>query len=120
MESSYLTLSVVFENATVESPCRGLQKHTQQVAMPERDMKLTLRETMWSGNGVAFRTGAVIMYEVDGVPPGEKALIRKNPYKDSWQTLREKKGVPGEWTGDYATADDALAVLQKALGGQSP
>jgi hypothetical protein len=33
--------------------------------------------------------------------------------KESWQILRIKNGVQGDWTGAYNKAADALAALQR-------
>lgn len=45
------------------------------------------------------------------VSPDEQAWTAEMDYR--WQVLRVKKGVQGQWTGDYKTAQDALAALQK-------
>ena len=85
------------------------------------DLKLTLtkHEVARSWGGPVSGTGPVFEYKVDGMPPGEEAFIANfgGRNKASWRALRTKDGVPGEWTGDDATDDDALAALQKALGG---
>ena len=55
----------------------------------------------------------ILQYEVLGLPPEFKALIRK---KDGhWQLLRVKNNVPGRWDGVYATPEAALAVLATGL-----
>jgi hypothetical protein len=42
------------------------------------------------------------------MPYGESAMIG---FPRSWQILHEKSGLHGEWTGEFATPDDALAAI---------
>jgi hypothetical protein len=56
--------------------------------------------------------GAIIQYRVGGLPPEERAYIA-NFGGDSWRVFHTKKGIDAHWDGDYKTADDALAALQK-------
>jgi len=83
------------------------------------EFTLTKREIAWSWGGPVSGTGPVFQYKVEGMPPDEEAFIANfgGRNKASWRALRTKDVVPGKWTGDDATADDALAALQKALGG---
>lgn len=57
----------------------------------------------------------VIQFEVRGLPPREQAWIANfgSRYQESWRVLRAENGVQSDWTGDYNSADEALAVLQK-------
>lgn len=67
---------------------------------------------MHSGEGPNLRNWTeVIAYEVEPLPPGERASIAKHHH--TWQILRTRNGVQGDWTGGYKTAEDALASLQK-------
>ena len=53
------------------------------------------------------------MYQVDGLPRGERALVGERAGSHRWEILRNKDGEKGDWTGDYNSAEDALAALQK-------
>ena len=60
--------------------------------------------------------GPAIQYRVSGLPTEERAYIAKFggfPCKDSWRVFHTKKGIDAHWSGDYKTADAALAALQK-------
>ena len=79
---------------------------------------LTLRAVMGYGEGLDLRDWKkIIKYEVCGLPPGEEAWIADMDHR--WQILRAKNGVSGEWAGDYKSAEDALAVLQKEFDGET-
>lgn len=84
-------------------------------------MKLKLYEKARSHVGTTMGTGpvSVVQYVVHGMPPGEEALIAYygDPNRGSWRVLRVKGGEQGQWEGDYASADDALAMLQRELEG---
>jgi hypothetical protein len=56
---------------------------------------------------------SVIQYKVLGLPTGEQAWIAE--FDNHWQILRANKEGQGDWTGDYKTAEDALASLQREI-----
>jgi hypothetical protein len=82
-----------------------------------REMKhiLTLRPYMRSRIGQKSETGPVIEYQVPEMLPAEDVRIRNcgSADYDSWRIFHVKNGVDTGWTGDYKTAGDALAVLQR-------
>jgi hypothetical protein len=59
----------------------------------------------------------VIHCVADGLPETDAAELAADNGK--WRILRTRNGVRGEWTGDYATADEALAALQKEFDANS-
>jgi len=77
------------------------------------EITLTKRETGRSHTGPVIGTGPVIRYAVNGMPEGETADLAD--FGGRWRILRTQNGFQGEWTGDYGTADDALAALQKRM-----
>jgi rRNA maturation protein Nop10 len=71
---------------------------------------LTLHPLVHGGSGPDIRNWkTALKYEVEGLPPGEKAWIAKMNH--SWRILTMKDGVQGKWTGKYKSAEDALAAL---------
>ncbi len=48
-------------------------------------------------------------FEVDGLPEGQQAQILERYHR--WQTRRAIDGVWGEWSGQYGSAEEALASL---------
>src|SRR3989304_4918262 len=75
-------------------------------------IKLTKREVASFRSGPVYGTGRAFKYKVGGMPPGEEATITESP-NQGWRILRTKNGVQGDWTGEYESADEALAALQK-------
>jgi hypothetical protein len=77
---------------------------------------LTKHEIARSHDGPVNGTkGPIIQYRVGGLPPEERAFIANFggfPCEDSWRVFHTKKGIDAHWSGDYKTADDALAALQ--------
>lgn len=78
--------------------------------------RLTLRPENRAGDGPDMRNwNDVYQYSVGGLPAGQEALIaRMRPH--CWQILRLRNGVQGHWTGEYASAEEALSALEKELG----
>jgi hypothetical protein len=62
--------------------------------------------------------GKPIRYRVTGMPVGEEGTISQPPHSQ-WQFRRTKDGVVGEWTGDFDTAEEALAALQSEVNESS-
>jgi len=77
---------------------------------------LTLHEYAWPRDGPALRGGEVIGYQVGGMPDGKSARIANYgaPNRNDWRILRiNADNTQGDWTGEYQSAEAALAVLQK-------
>lgn len=53
----------------------------------------------------------VSQYTVHELPPGDRIVISEMEHR--WQILRTQGGHQGDWTGDYKSAEDALAAIQK-------
>lgn len=75
---------------------------------------LTLHEEGWTGDGPIFASGPVFMYRVDGMPEGEEATIANYgaPHRNDWRILRIRGHEQSDWTGNYESAEVALAELQ--------
>jgi hypothetical protein len=54
-----------------------------------------------------------IGWRIVGLPPGQGALVSE--MHGRWQILRIVDGVHGEWYGEFATDDDAVAALQREI-----
>jgi hypothetical protein len=79
--------------------------------MESMKAKLTLRPIQRTYN---FKQGDhEFLYDVCGLPNGDRASIAENVKSRRWQIFRTKDDATGDWTGDYETAEHALAVLQK-------
>jgi len=77
---------------------------------------LTLHEDAWFRNGPVFASGEVIGYRVGGMPDGKTARIANfgAPVRDKWRIMRiNGDNTQGDWTGDYESAEDALAALRQ-------
>jgi hypothetical protein len=76
---------------------------------------LTLHEDAWSRTGSVFASGPVAGYRVGGMSVGETARIANfgAPNRNDWRIMRIKGEAQSEWTGHYASAESALAALQK-------
>ena len=80
--------------------------------------KLTLKPTARSRTGVEYGTGPVMLYEIEGLPEGQKISIRDvRPVTQEpvWQIGAHMKGRETRWTGTHESADEALAQLQEQL-----
>lgn len=74
---------------------------------------LTLRPSGRSGNGLDISDhDHVYQHDVLGLPPGHSASIAEMEGL-RWKILRMNDAIQGSWMGDYETAEEALAVLQK-------
>ena len=81
-------------------------------------MPLSLRAIAYFGEGLDLtKNRQITQYEVVGLPSGEQAWIANfgAPYRQNWKTLRATGEVQSDWTGDYPSAAEALAALQKEL-----
>ena len=72
---------------------------------------LTMIDGGRASKGAVYGTGPSYRYVVQGLPEGEEADIAL--FGRRWTILKTTNGVQGRWTGDYETADDALAALQE-------
>ena len=80
--------------------------------------KLTLKPIASSRTGVEYGTGPVMLYEVEGLPEGQKISIRNvrpATQEPVWQIGAHSKGRETRWTGTYEAAGEALAQLQEQL-----
>ena len=76
-------------------------------------MKLTLLESSQTIRGGALGSGEVCGYDVGGLPAGEKANVAY--FNGAWRLLRWNDQWHGNWTGEYATPELALAALQQEI-----
>ena len=58
--------------------------------------------------------GCVFQYRIDGLPPGENALIAEFPPR-GWRILRWNDAWHGNWAGEYASVDEAVEALREEL-----
>ena len=77
---------------------------------------LTKHETEWFAKESIEGTGRVRQYRISGLPPGEHALVAEFPHR-GWCILRWNDEWHGNWTGEYATADAAIAALSEEIAG---
>jgi hypothetical protein len=80
--------------------------------------KLTLKPTARSRTGAEYETGPVMLYEIEGLPEGQKISIRNvRPVTQEpvWQIGAHMKGRETRWTGTFESAEEALAQLQEQL-----
>ena len=79
---------------------------------------LTLKPIARSRAGVECGTGPIMLYEVEGLPGGQKISIRNiRPagQQPIWQIGPHFRGRETRWTGTFESADEALAQLQEQL-----
>ena len=80
--------------------------------------KLTLKPVARSRTGVEYGAGPVMLYEVEGLPGGQRISIRNvRPagQQPIWQVGAHFRGRETRWTGTFESADEALAQLQEQL-----
>ena len=80
--------------------------------------KLTLKPTARSRTGAEHGTGPVMLYEIEGLPEGQKISIRNvrpAAQEPVWQIGAHMKGRETRWTGTFQSAEEALAQLQEQL-----
>lgn len=65
-----------------------------------------------------FLDGVPSMYSVDGLPAGQRASIAQ--FGKSWKILRIVDDMPGIWTGNYSTPQEAEAALSIEVSGSTP
>jgi hypothetical protein len=77
--------------------------------------ELKLHPMARSGSGADMREWKhIFQYEVKGLPEGEEAWIAE--FNHRWRILRRTNELQEGWTGDYKSADDALAALKDQHG----
>jgi hypothetical protein len=79
---------------------------------------LSLRLIASVRSGFEYGTGTPMLYEVDGLPDGQKISIRSvraHLQEPSWQIGGHLVGQPTRWTGDFKSAEEALVQLQLEL-----
>jgi hypothetical protein len=75
---------------------------------------LTLYADTWLRDGPVYAGGIVTGYRVVGMPAGEEARIANYgaPNRNDWRIMRISGDKQSGWTGNYESAEAALAVLQ--------
>src|SRR5437660_8248535 len=94
---------------------RFLSAHTTKKGMQMKQAitKLTMREVARSHDGPILRhTDPVFFYEVDGMPNGELVQILNLRAHGRTQNWEIRFVATDAYTGDYKTAEEALAALQ--------
>jgi hypothetical protein len=77
---------------------------------------LTLHPDAWIREGSEFASGEVTGYKVGGMLDGAWARIANfgAPNRNNWRIMRiNADNTQGEWTGDYESAEAAMAGLQR-------
>ena len=65
---------------------------------------------------MAYSTGSVIVYDVEGLPQGQRVSIanfRAEDYAPVWQIGGHVIGQSVRWTGAFRSPEEALAQLQR-------
>jgi len=78
----------------------------------------TLHEDARFRDGSVYAGGPIIGYRVGGMPNGTTARIANfgAPNRNDWRIMRiNSDNTQGDWTGHYASAEEALAALQQDL-----
>jgi hypothetical protein len=79
---------------------------------------LTLHEDAFLRDGPVAAGGEVVGYKVGGMPDGKSARIANfgAPGWKEWRLLRiNADDTQGEWTGNYESAEAALAEIRRDL-----
>jgi len=79
---------------------------------------LSLKAQMAARSGSEYGTGKTFLYDVNGLPEGQKITIKNtNPEHQTprWQIGGHTSGQETKWTGAFATPEEALAQLQKEI-----
>jgi hypothetical protein len=56
-----------------------------------------------------------VAYDVSGLPP--ELAVEIAEIDQRWQLMVVRDGFAGEWEGDFDSADEALAALQREIDG---
>lgn len=80
-------------------------------------MNLTLEPMGWGPGKTpsAFPTGAPNMYEVKGLPTGQRVRVKEHHRR--WQILRSAGEDGSQWEGDFDSQEAVLAALHAEYGG---
>jgi hypothetical protein len=73
-----------------------------------KNLSLRLRNTP-----VRQRSHGTLRYEIDGLPYGQQGWIADAG--DHWEILRRINGHQTNSSGDYRTAEQALAIVKKCF-----
>jgi hypothetical protein len=82
-------------------------------------MPLTMTPSMWTGDAPQLNpptTENTVQYQVRGLPNDHHALIGHKPHTHPvrwWFVVHTSPDARGDWHGDYATPEEALAALSK-------
>jgi len=78
---------------------------------------LKLKPQAWSRtNTMTYASGPVMKYDVEGLPEGQKISVANfcpAGREPVWQIGAHIVGQPTKWTGNFKTAKEALAQLQR-------
>ena len=78
--------------------------------MPSR---LWLRAIASFKNGLGHGVGEPFIFKVEGLAYDMEAWIAQ--YGEPWKLLRSMDGEPGEWKGEYDSAEEVLQLLQNEV-----
>jgi hypothetical protein len=81
-------------------------------------MKLSLRPTGYTYSGLGSEGKTVYRYGVVPFVPGSETDIANfgGSNHADWRIFRVKDGLIGDWVGNFATAEEALAAIQADNG----
>jgi hypothetical protein len=66
---------------------------------------------MYSFDGPSLHSNRkAFAFEVMGLPEGVDVRIAEMRHR--WKVLRTTNGVPGEWSGEFSSAEEALASIK--------
>jgi len=80
--------------------------------------RLTLKPHARSLRTVGYSTGSVIVYDVEGLPEGQRVSIanfRAEDQQSVWMIGGHVIGKPVKWTGAFRSPENALAQLQREI-----
>jgi hypothetical protein len=75
---------------------------------------LSKHEVARISSSLVYGTGRLLQYSISGLPSGEHALIAEFP-DHGWRILRWNDEWHGNWTGNHATADEAVEALREEV-----
>ena len=107
--------------STIHLPFKALQPALENVSrtnLTDVKCRLTLKPHARSLGIMGGSTGPVMMYEVKGLPEGQRVSIanfRTEEQVPVWQIGGHVIGKPVKWTGAFKSPEDALAQLQREI-----
>jgi hypothetical protein len=81
--------------------------------------KLSLHEDMTLRDGPLMKGGRIFRYSVHGLPLGSGAMIHDDGTAENprWHIIRIEGDKWGDPSGDFKSADEALAILESEQAG---